>query len=151
MSFVSLELEDLLNALNKLEQETKPNWGNMSAQQMVEHLNESIQMSMNPNHGIPLQITPDKIDGMQQFLASDKPIIQNFKAIFAPENPPLKYEEIELAIDDFVDIWLTFEDYSNENPDAIVLHPYYGDLTIAQWKRMHQKHFSHHFTQFGIL
>ena len=151
MSFISMELEDLLNALNKLSENTTPSWGTMSAQRMVEHLNESIYISMNPDHGVALQIPTDKIEAMQTFLASDKPIMQNFKAIFAPENAPLKHTEIELAIDEFIDAWLEFEDYAQSNPERNVLHPYYGELTTEQWIRMHQKHFTHHFTQFGIL
>lgn len=151
MSFISLELEDLLQALNQLTQDKQPSWGQMSAQRMVEHLNEMIQMSMDPNHGIPLQIPADKIPLMLDFLASDKPIIQNFKASFVPEEAPLKHEEIELAVDEFIDVWLAYEDFAAENPDAIILHPYYGDLNIEQWKRMHQKHITHHFKQFGIF
>lgn len=150
MSFISLELEELLTALNKLEQNTSPKWGKMSAQRMVEHLNESIQMSMDANHDVALQIPDDKIEWMQQYLASDKPLIQNFKAIFAPEEAPLKHEEIELAVDEFIDVWLSFEDFCVEQPDARILHPYYGELNIEQWRRMHQKHFTHHFNQFGI-
>lgn len=151
MSFISLDLENLLKALTKLHQTSKPTWGSMSAQRMIEHLSESVVLSMSPNHSFSLQIPEDKIESMQAFLDSDKIFGQNFKVIFAPENAPLKHDEIDLAIDEFVDTWLTFEDYMSTNPDAIVLHPYYGDLTVKQWERVHLKHFTHHFTQFSLI
>ncbi len=151
MSFISLDLENLLTALNKLQPTAKPKWGKMSAQRMVEHLSESIALSMDKNHGYALQIPKEKIEAMQTFLAGDKPFLPNFKVIFAPESAPLKHDELELAIDEFVDVWLSFEDYASEQDDSVVLHPYYGELTVEQWTRMHQKHITHHFEQFELI
>ena len=109
MEFVSLELETLINVLDKLDANKKALWGKMSAQQMVEHLTEMIQMS------------------------------------------ELKHEELELAIDDFIDNWLSFEEYYEEYPTNTNLHPYYGKLNEENWRKLHSKHFTHHFQQFGLI
>jgi hypothetical protein len=38
MSFIETELTTFLEVLGKIDATTKPLWGNMSAQRMVEHL-----------------------------------------------------------------------------------------------------------------
>lgn len=45
MSFIEANLETYLQVLNKLEETQLPLWGNMSAQRMVEHLTDSINMA----------------------------------------------------------------------------------------------------------
>jgi len=36
------------------------------------------------------------------------------------------------------------------NPDALKLNPTFGELNKAEWEIFHEKHFTHHFKQFGI-
>lgn len=150
MQFIEPNLETILSYLNQLEENTPAKWGKMNAQRMVEHLSESIFMSMG-NHDYPLQIPTDKIAKMQSILASGVSIPKDFKVSFAPEEYSLRHEEIELAVDELVDNWIAFEEYYEANPEQTNMHPYYGDLTADQWKRMHQKHFTHHFQQFGLI
>ncbi len=150
MEFISVDLENLLKHLNRLEPDTKAAWGSMSAQRMVEHLTEMIQMSMGTGN-YTLLIPEEKIESMQRFLDSEKPMAKNITVDFAPADYTLKHEEMELAIDDFVDNWLAFEEYYETHPDATNLHPYYGYLDEKKWRRLHSKHFTHHFEQFGIL
>ncbi len=150
MEFVSLELETLINVLDKLDANKKALWGKMSAQQMVEHLTEMIQMSVGK--GDFKQITPDdKLESMLRFLDSDKPMAKGIEVEFASKNPELKHEELELAIDDFIDNWLSFEEYYEEYPTNTNLHPYYGKLNEENWRKLHSKHFTHHFQQFGLI
>lgn len=148
--FISLELGNILEKLNKLSAETKPNWGGMSAQRMVEHLSEMIEMSIGEGDYTFLGDT-DKLESMHRFLDSGKPMAKNIAVPFNQQAAELKHEELELAVDDFIDKWLLFEEYYSEQPTAINLHPYYGDLDEKKWRRLHSKHFSHHFNQFGLI
>ena len=70
---------------------------------------------------------------------------------FALKDTKLRNEELELAIDEFVDEWLEFEALFGEDPSRTELHPYYGQINYEQWLRLHQKHLTHHFEQFGLL
>ena len=70
---------------------------------------------------------------------------------FATADMPLRHEEIELAIDEYIDVYLSFEELYENNPDLTHIHPYYGPLNYAQWKRLHAKHLTHHFNQFGLI
>ena len=63
----------------------------------------------------------------------------------------LRNDELETAIDEFTDAFLSFLEHYEENENAYALHPFYGQLNYAQWQRLHTKHFAHHFEQFGLL
>lgn len=150
--FVEADLETVLTYLNRLEYDAKPKWGSMSAQRMVEHLTDALQIATGKNPQTR-QIPEEKIERMVLFLDSDKPMAQNIAVPFAtPEmNSQLRHEELELAIDEFVEEWLHFEELFETHPERTALHPFYGELNYEQWKRLSQKHHTHHFTQFGLL
>jgi oxepin-CoA hydrolase/3-oxo-5,6-dehydrosuberyl-CoA semialdehyde dehydrogenase len=150
MAFIQTDLETILTSLNKLEASSQPLWGKMSAQRMVEHLSDSLKMSIGVGE-YQLLIPEEKIEKMQAILASDTPMPRDFNAPFAPEEYTLRNEEIELAVDELVDNWIAFEEYYEANPEAKNLHPFYGDLDKKGWHQLHAKHFTHHFEQFGLV
>jgi hypothetical protein len=150
--FITADLETLLTYLNRLSPEAQPKWGNMSAQRMVEHLTDSLRIATGKNPQ-KLEIPEDRIGRMQLFLESDKPLMQNIAVPFAtPEmNDQLRNEELELAVDEFVEEWLYFEELFESEPGKTAVHPYYGALNYEQWLRLSEKHHTHHFTQFGLI
>lgn len=150
MKFIDLDIESIIQKLEKLSPESKPLWGKMSAQRMVEHLVDSVRMSTGKNT-FPLEIPEDRIERMQDFLRSEKPMMKNVEVPFAKDSTPLKYEEIDLAIDELVVELIDFEEYFAENESQTALHPYYGDLNYELWTLLHKKHFTHHFEQFNLL
>jgi len=150
MSFVTCDLESFLNILSKLEKSSTPSWGSMSAQRMVEHLTDGINMSMG-NGNYELEIPEDRVTKMVLFLESDKPMAQNIQVSFAKPDKPLRNADLEEAIDEFTLAWVDFEELNENQPDFTAIHPYYGNLNFEQWKRLHSKHFTHHFIQFGLL
>lgn len=150
MDFIELDITEVIKKLDKLSETSKPSWGEMSAQRMVEHLTDTIMIASGKKK-FPLEIPEDKIEKMQGFLESDKPMARNIDVPFAKKNEALRNEEIELAIDEFLLEWLDFEEHYSENENKTELHPYYGNLNYDQWCRLHAKHLTHHFEQFGIL
>ena len=148
--FLHTELETLLPYFDKLTAETKPLWGSMSAQRMVEHLTDTLLIACGENPQ-SLLIDEEKLPSMLRFLESDKPMAKEIQVPFASADMPLRHEEIELAIDEYIDVYLTFEELYENNPELTNVHPYYGSLNYAQWKRLHAKHLTHHFQQFGLL
>lgn len=150
MNFIELDITELIPMLDKLDPNTKPLWGNMSAQRMIEHLSETIRMASGKDK-YPMEVPEDRIERMVSFLDSDKPMARNISVSFAPSATDLKHEEIELAIDEFLLEWIDFENHYLENPEAKEVHPYYGPLNYEQWIRLHSKHLTHHFEQFGLI
>ncbi len=149
MDYLNMEITDILQRLDSLDPNKKPLWGEMSAQRMVEHLTDTIKIASGKTK-LSLVIPEDKIEKMQAFLDSDKPMAKNVEVGFAPKDSPLRHEEIELAIDEFLLEWIDFEDHYVINENQTEVHPYYGPLNYMQWRKLHAKHLNHHFEQFGI-
>ena len=148
--FIETDIETLLPYFEKLKPETKPLWGSMSAQRMVEHLTDTLRIATGENPQA-LEIPEDRIPRMVAFLDSDKPMAQGIVVPFAPAGEPLRHEEIELAVDEYIETWLDMEALYENNPGLTHPHPFYGPLNFDQWKRLHSKHLTHHLTQFGLL
>lgn len=149
MEFIELDISEIIQKLDKLKPDSKPLWGNMSAQRMVEHLTDTLKIASGKTK-FPLEIPEDRIEKMQAFLESDKPMARNIDVPFAKKDTELRHEEIELAIDEFLLEWIDFEEHFADDENATELHPYYGNLNFEQWSRLHAKHLTHHFEQFGI-
>lgn len=147
--FLSPDLETFLVKLNKLSSDAVPAWGAMNAQQMVEHLSTSIDLSIGELE-VVLSIPEEKVAGAVEYLNSEKPFPKGFKADYAPENPPLRNEDLDDAIDELTMKWIAFIEYYMDNPTASHLHPVYGMLDEQGWLRVHSKHFTHHFLQFNL-
>jgi len=148
--FIDTNLETLIPFFNKLKAETVPLWGSMSAQRMVEHLTDTLRIATGENPQ-KMEIPEEKIDRMVAFLDSEKPMARNMVVPFAPADAPLRHQEIELAIDEYIETWLDLEALYSINPDLRNPHPYYGPLSYEQWKRLNAKHLTHHFIQFGLI
>ena len=150
MKFVQADLCAFLEILENLDEKKSASWGKMTPQRMIEHLCDCIYMSCGiGNH--ELLIPEEKIKGMQAFLISEKEMPQNIQVPFAKENTPLRNTDIELALDEFTMAWVDFEEIYSEDSKKTALHPYYGNLNYEQWLLLHSKHFTHHFTQFGLV
>jgi len=150
MEFVQADLCAFLEILENLDEKKSASWGKMTPQRMIEHLSDCIYMSCGiGNH--ELLIPEEKIKGMQAFLISDKEMPQNIQVPFAKENTPLRNTDIELALDEFTMAWVDFEEMYSEDSKKTALHPYYGNLNYEQWLLLHSKHFTHHFSQFGLM
>jgi hypothetical protein len=144
------DLETLLSLFEKLTPETKAIWGTMSSQRMVEHLSDVLRIATQQVKIEPVVTDPEKIAKMQAWLETDKEMAQNIVVGHAKKDTDLRNEELELAVDEFVDELLHFEEFF-EKPNVTSSHPFYGDMNYNQWKLMNKKHFTHHFKQFGLI
>ena len=145
-----MEFTEMLAVLNGLTPNQKPLWGKMNAQEMVEHLSDMLMMSRGTGN-FTIDVDAETIARRQQFLSSDKEMAKNIAVPFTKEIIELRHDELELALDEFAEEWINFTEYYENNPSASVIHPYYGDLDFNLWLKMHDKHFMHHFKQFGLI
>ncbi len=140
----------MLAVLNGLTPNQKPLWGKMNAQEMVEHLSDMLMMSRGTGN-FTIDVDAETIARRQQFLSSDKEMAKNIAVPFTKEIIELRHDELELALDEFAEEWINFTEYYENNPNTSVIHPYYGALYFNLWLKMHDKHFTHHFKQFGLI
>lgn len=143
-------LLEKLELLIKLESNSKPLWGKMSAQHMIEHLIFAVQLSngkiqkrcYNPLEKIPV---------LKRFLMSERPLPKDFVNPAIGSNLlPLQYENLESALlvlkQELEEYYSCFE----ENPTATFINPTFGELNKSEWDVFHEKHFKHHLNQFGL-
>ena len=83
-----------LTKINNLKPETKPQWGKMTAQHMVEHLITAVQISNGKEH-FECFNPPEKLPALKRFLMSNRPLPRNFvNPVIGPDNLPLRYPDI---------------------------------------------------------
>lgn len=150
MASVDISLESILPFFEKLDAQQVPQWGSMSAQRMVEHLTDTLWIACGKNPQ-SLLIPEEKLPAMLSFLDSEKPMAKNIQVPFALPETPLRNEELELAIDEYVDAWLAFEELYESTSGLKHVHAYYGPLNEEGWRKLHSKHVTHHFKQFSLL
>ena len=140
------------NWTTQLHENSKALWGNMDAQQMVEHLVIAIEVSIGER--VIALVTPiDKVGKIKNIgLLSDRPLQRDFRNVALPLDPiPHKHESIEKAIEQLKRKLKLFKNHYASQPDSKHMHNVFGELGYLEWQWMHYKHFIHHFTQFGIL
>ena len=148
--FIDTDITLLLTKLDTLSDEKSPLWGKMTAQQMVEHLTDSLKISSGKIK-LPLETPEEKLPKMLQFLESEHAMPRSFEVSFVDPKAQLRHDEMALAIDEFLLEWIDFEDYFSNPAASETVHPLYGALNYEQWLRLHSKHFTHHFTQFELI
>ena len=148
--FIIFDLQTVAQHVEQLAADTPALWGKMNAQQMLEHLELVLDISLGTIK-IDHEPTVEKLEKSQAFLKGDYEMPRNFKAKFISENPqPCKHHDIIAAKEVLLaKIDRYFEYYKDK--DVQHLHPVFGWLPFDGWNRVHQKHFSHHFNQFGII
>ena len=144
---------DLFISLQQLHADAMPKWGKMNAQQMVEHLSDFIDLSVEKIH-FPLAVPEEDLPKYKAFLMSEKPFRENTKAPAAVlgENPlPVKLDSLESAILQLKISVADFFAFFAKNPDKKTLHPAFGWLNYEEWLMLHFKHISHHLRQFELI
>lgn len=132
---------------------TPAKWGVMNPQEMTEHLDDFYQISLQK---IPTTlITPQEdLPKYLEFLYSDKSFKENTKApasLLGEKPLPLRQASLEAAIANLqqtTELFLHF--FENANAQK-TLHPVFGMLNFEEWVRLHYKHVTHHFRQFGLI
>ncbi|MCF8268664.1 MAG: DUF1569 domain-containing protein [Crocinitomicaceae bacterium] len=149
MNFIDWDLPEILIRLNSLTAEKIPSWGRFTAQQMVEHLTNGLSLSMG-HVTLPMEVSDEKALQSKSFLHTDKPFGKDIKVGFVNPEKPLAFEELELAVDAFIEEFIAFDEYYETHPEATHSHPYFGPLNHEEWLLLHRKHISHHLEQFGL-
>ncbi len=146
-----LDEKEVRTKLVALTKKTKPLFGKMNAQQMIEHLSKVTQIA-NGNWQVDVFVSEEKEARRKPFLNSENELQIGFKAPFLSEQPePLLFNSLSEAIDDLIQQVNLFKNIFEKNPNRTVVHPFFGELDYTYWKKFQVKHFTHHFKQFGIL
>ncbi|MCW8804955.1 MAG: DUF1569 domain-containing protein [Ignavibacteriaceae bacterium] len=145
-----MNLLDKIESLKRLKADQKPLWGKMTPQHMVEHLYKAMQASINE---ISLNIFTEerKIPVLKRLFLGEKALPKEFmNPTIGPDLMELEFKNMEAATLELKNILERYERFFENNPDIKTAHPTFGYLTKKEWDVFHQKHFIHHFSQFGL-
>jgi oxepin-CoA hydrolase/3-oxo-5,6-dehydrosuberyl-CoA semialdehyde dehydrogenase len=147
-----MTFDNYIVLLDKLDEKKSPIWGNMTAQHMVEHLIMAIKLS-NGNYLIEECMYPlEKFQVLKKMLLSPKPMPRYFvNTVIGEGLKNLIFYDIDTAKAELKNEIVSFENYFRQNPNATPNNPTYGPLNYEEWIVFHNKHFTHHLTQFGLI
>lgn len=146
------ERNTVFEILAKLKSDTAPLFGKMSPQHMIEHLCLSLTFC---NGKLPQVLMVDERISKairHHTLNTNEEFKIGFKAPMLPDEPiALIHPDLNSAITQLKKEMQDFDLYFKTNPDKTLMSPVLGELNYAEWIAFHNKHFTHHFRQFGLL
>lgn len=142
----------LKEKLNALAESTKPKWGKMTSQHLVEHMEFFTQMALGK---VETEITtPEKyLEKTQDSLWNYRSMPKEFDhpILRKGEVEDLRFENLEEAKTAFWKAYNELEIWFKENPKGTVKNTVFGWLTRYEFSLLNRKHWAHHLEQFGIL
>ncbi len=140
---------EVRNLLSTLKMDTKPLFGKMNSQQMVEHLSFLMRIS-NGSVKADYFVEEEKSNRRKAFLDTENELQIGFKASLLSEEPtPVKFDSLQESIDDlFIQIDEFQKHFTSSKTEN---HPFFGELNADYWEKFHVKHFTHHFKQFNLI
>ncbi|MCK5086586.1 MAG: hypothetical protein KAQ90_03650 [Melioribacteraceae bacterium] len=148
---MSRHLDKYINLLTKLKTDTSPKWGKMSAQHMIEHLILAVQ---NGNGKLKLECfnPPEKLPVLKRYLLSGRTLPQGFVNPYIGDDlQPLIFTNLEESINELKNEVEDYYSFFESDPDATITNITFGPLNKSEWEVFHDKHFTHHLTQFGLF
>ena len=141
----------LNNALRNLKEDSKAKWGTMTTKQMLIHLIQSSNMMHFGNN--TLLIKKEYVEKAIALLYSDKAIK---KGLVVPNDIGFNFtnninEDIEELKSELINSSNNMINFLIENTDFKAIHPFFVELTAAQWSIFQRKHYTHHLSQFGLF
>lgn len=137
--------------LYQLTENAKPQWGLLTPQHMVEHLEWAFLIALEKIQ-VPILTPADKIEKYQEWLFTYKPLTPNYAnpLLRKGELEDLRHQDLNTAKAALLKAMDEVEAFFKTDPEATVIHPIYGHLDRYMWELISRKHFQHHFQQFGL-
>lgn len=150
--FYPFDKKHFTQAISKLTEDTKPAWGLMTPQHMVEHLIWQFEIATGK---VETQIlTPEKyLDKYQEVMYSHKPMVKQYEhpMLRKGQLEDLRFDNLQEAKDALIKAYDEYQEYFATNKGTTTINPVFGELTKFEWDLMGRKHCDHHFRQFGLI
>ena len=119
---------------------------------MVEHLEYFNQVALNRMEA-DWATPPEKVDKYTASLYNYRLIPRNFHNVLFREGAleDLRYGSLAEAKEGLINSLKEVEEKFKLDPDWKAYSPTFGYLNRYEWKLYCQKHFQHHFVQFGLM
>lgn len=151
--FVEMTDEKITECLNKLTENSKPSWGILTPQHLLEHLEEGYRIMSGEIQDFEIA-TPEKIlDKVHNSLYNyDKfPMGTKFPTMKKDELEDLIHPDFETAKAKFFEAREQYKTFFKENPEAVLKNMVFGEMNKYASYLLERKHLNHHFEQFGLI
>ena len=139
-----------ISSLRSISPETKPLWGKMTFQQMVEHMSDFIKISSGKTIYTEFVTPIDKLTAYKNFIMSEKEFRENTVSPILPEAPlPVRNPTTKDALDEVEEELHYFFKVFEENKLLQTRNPIFGDLNYDENIALLFKHALHHLKQFN--
>ena len=140
--------QGLIQRIDALTPNTTPNWGKMTADQMLAHLNVAYDMSFTEKYSRPNAVSKFFLKLMvKNAVVGPKPYPKNGRT--APQfiiSEARNFDEEKKKLIGYID---KVRDFGKSHFEGLESHSF-GPLTADEWNIMFAKHIEHHLTQFGV-
>ncbi|MGN6477721.1 MAG: hypothetical protein ACTHKV_10885 [Flavipsychrobacter sp.] len=141
---------DFVKLLATIDPATKPLWGKMNPQQMVEHMSYAMRQASGKDP-YTIVTAEEHLPKMQAFLMSEKPFRENTPNQLLPDEPaPAKHESMQDSLNDLQAEIDHFFHVFGTDPQKTITNPFFGELNYDMQVQLLHKHAWHHLRQFGI-
>lgn len=151
--FTEMTSEVINTCLAKLTEESKPKWGIMTPQHMLEHLEHTYKIAGGEIQDFEIA-TPEKIlEKVHDSLYNFEKFPQNSKFPLLEKDTlaPLVHPDLQTAKDKFIEQRFKYLAFFKDNPDAVLKNLVFGELNKYESYLLERKHLNHHFEQFGLI
>ena len=151
--FAEINRNTIENYLDELTADTKPKWGTMTPQHMVEHLEFTFRIASGEIQDFEINTPESSLEKVHDSLYSFIQMPRNFDAPLFLEKDieKLQHNNLSEAEQKLFESYDKFVAYFHENPESTTKNVVFGHLNKFEWDLFQTKHINHHFEQFGLL
>lgn len=151
--FVEMTTEKIEEYLKKLTVDSKAQWGTLTPQLMVEHLEYTYRISGGQIQDFEIT-TPEKyLERTYETLYDYKPMPREYDFPLAEQSKINEaiHPDLETAKLKMLEARADYLAFFKENPEAKTKNAVFGNLGKFDCYLLERKHLNHHFGQFGLL
>jgi hypothetical protein len=145
--FTSEVTSEVINRINHLDENSKPQWGKMNVGQMLAHCNVSYELVYDDTHKKPGAFLRFILKTLvKEKVVSEKPFKHNERT--GPEFVITGERDFNKEKERLINYINKTQALGEEHFEGKDSHSF-GKLSKAQWNNMFYKHLDHHLNQFG--
>ena len=125
----------------------------MTPQHLVEHLEDQYRYAAGQMGEFEIATPAEHLEKYRETIFNHKPMPRGHQhpMMKKGENETLRHPDMETAKAKLRESMDAFETYFKQHPDTRTKNVVFGMMDKFEWDLLANKHFAHHFAQFGIL
>jgi oxepin-CoA hydrolase/3-oxo-5,6-dehydrosuberyl-CoA semialdehyde dehydrogenase len=150
--FPEITEDYIKSAFAKMSADSKPNWGTMTPQHMLEHLEMSYRIASGEIQGFEVATPEEYLEKVAVTLWDFNKMPHNHKMPLLKDGAleELIHPDLETAKAKLLEARAEYLDFFKRNPKATHNNAVFGELNKYEWILLERKHVNHHFEQFNL-